>query len=148
MGKKSNLLYIVDDGQDYRFLVEQTFKRFIPQYNVQFFASGDELVAHITHEMAMLEPNSGSLRPDLILLDMHMPGQNGLQTLTELRRHSVWRSVPVVMKSNASSQSERDACYEAGANSFLIKPVGMEQLREMLATICHYWLRMNQLPSA
>lgn len=146
MKKDRGQVYIVDDEYDYRFLVEQVFMRFLPQYTVRFFTSGDDLLRHMFAQTAEHDYLEADL-PGLVLLDMHMPGQGGLQTLLEVRQHKVWKQIPIVMMSNASSQQERDSCYAAGVNSFLIKPIGLNQLLETMETVCKYWLLMNQAPS-
>ncbi|GAB3966593.1 hypothetical protein GCM10028806_07280 [Spirosoma terrae] len=146
MRNGSGQVYIVDDEYDYRFLVEQVFMRFLPQYTVRFFTSGDDLLGHVLSQTTQGE-YLGNDFPSLILLDMHMPGQNGLQTLLEVRQHKVWKQIPIVMMSNATSQQERDSCYIAGVNSFLIKPIGLNRLLETMEAVCKYWLQLNQAPS-
>jgi CheY-like chemotaxis protein len=146
MRNDSGEVYIVDDEYDYRFLVEQVFIRFLPQYNVRFFTSGDDLLRHILAPTAQGGEQRADL-PGLVLLDMHMPGHNGLQTLMEIRQHKIWKQIPIVMMSNFSSQQERDSCYAAGVNSFLIKPIGLNQLLETMDAVCKYWLQLNQSPS-
>jgi CheY-like chemotaxis protein len=129
-------IFIVDDGADYRFLTEQIFTRFLPQYSVRFFASGDELYQHI-----LIKPTA---RPELIILDLHMPGLSGEQILTFVKKHPQWHYIPVIMMSNTVDQIEIAACYDAGANSFLAKPDGMTQFKEIFESVCTYWLKFNR----
>jgi CheY-like chemotaxis protein len=128
-------VYIVDDGADYRFLVEQIFARFLPQYTVTMFAGGDALLSHLETSLA---------RPALILLDLHMPGLSGQQTLTLLKQNPHWKSIPVVIVTSSSSAQDIQACYEAGANSCLVKPLGLELIRQRLTLICDYWMDTNR----
>ncbi|WP_461117481.1 response regulator [Spirosoma jeollabukense] len=144
-----SMLYVVDDEADYRFLVNQVFNRFLPQYTVRFFASGFELYEHILTESGP----SGSAgranrqaRPGLILLDLRMPDFSGLQTLTYLKQHLYWRRIPAVIMSNSLSIEEKAACYDAGANSFLHKPTDLNQLTETMQSVCTYWLEFNRSP--
>lgn len=137
------MLYVVDDGEDYRFLLQQIFTRFLPQYSARQFASGNALQEHI-----QTEPEGAG--PSLILLDLNMPGLSGLQTLVLLKQSlsgeqpSRWSSVPVVMMSNSASSQDIEACYRAGANSFLVKPADFDELRTLIEATCRYWLEMNQ----
>ncbi|MEN3311586.1 MAG: hypothetical protein V7645_915 [Actinomycetota bacterium] len=62
------------------------------------------------------------VRPDLILLDMMMPGQSGLEVLAELRRDPELRGIPVVMLTARAQVTDRDAAHLAGADRFLAKP--------------------------
>jgi DNA-binding response OmpR family regulator len=65
---------------------------------------------------------SRSILPDLILLDMMMPGRTGLEVLTELRREPELAATPVVMLTARTQEADRAAATEAGADRFLPKP--------------------------
>ncbi len=62
------------------------------------------------------------VQPDLILLDMMMPGQSGLEVLAELRRDPKLRGIPVVMLTARAQVTDREAAQLAGADCFLAKP--------------------------
>jgi CheY-like chemotaxis protein len=62
------------------------------------------------------------VRPDLILLDMMMPGRNGLEVLAELRTDASFASTPVIMLTASAQQTDRSAAFEQGATQFLAKP--------------------------
>lgn len=131
------MVFIVDDGADYRFLLQQVFGRFLPQYPVRFFADGDDLRRHVL---------TGGERPRVILLDLDMPILNGQQTLRFLKQQPVWNRIPVVIMTSSADAGDMETCYEAGASSLLIKPSDFEQMRQNLGLICQYWLTMNRLP--
>lgn len=127
-------VYVVDDTDDYRFLVQQVFARFMPQYTATFFSGGDALLQLL---------QSQSKQPALILLDLHMPDMSGQQTLRQLKQNPVWKLIPVVVITSSSSAQEVQACYEAGANSCLVKPMDMEAMRQLLEQVCLYWIDIN-----
>ena len=133
--RESSTVYIVDDEADYRFLIQQVFARYLPQYTVSLFSGGNALVDH-------LKTNAG--RPALILLDLHMPGMNGQQTLSQLKQEPNWKSIPVVMVTSATSAHEIQSCYETGANSCLAKATGLDPMRQQLSLICDYWIHTNR----
>jgi CheY-like chemotaxis protein len=62
------------------------------------------------------------VQPDLILLDMMMPGKSGLEVLAELRRDPELRDIPVVMLTARAQVTDREAARLAGADRFLAKP--------------------------
>ncbi|KAB7729384.1 response regulator [Rudanella paleaurantiibacter] len=135
-------VYIVDDTADYRFLVQQIFDRFLTQYRVAFFAGGDALLTHL-RRIPTPSPGADTALPALILLDLHMPGLDGKQTLTQLKDDPALKNIPVVIVTSSSSAEEIRACYEAGANSCLPKPVGIEAMQQLLGLTCHYWVDTN-----
>lgn len=64
-------------------------------------------------------------RPDLVLLDLGLPDQDGLEVITSIR---LWSSVPVIVISARGQEEEKVKCLEAGADDYLTKPFGMAEL--------------------
>jgi len=62
------------------------------------------------------------VQPDLILLDMMMPGRSGLEVLAELRRDPELHAIPIVMLTARAQVTDREAASLAGADRFLAKP--------------------------
>lgn len=133
--ENARLVYIVDDAPDYRFLLGAIFTRHLPAYQPRFFESGNALVYSLFR---------GLERPRLILLDRHMPGRNGHNTLEIIKQHPDWQVVPVAMISSDASAHEIEDCYRSGANSFLRKPTEFRHLKQLIEATCRYWLELNQ----
>lgn len=138
------MVYLVDDAADYRFLVQQVFKLFLPQYPLRLFADGMELIQSIEAPTDL----SGAELPKLLLLDVDMPKLSGTQTLERLQKYPAWQFVPIVMLSNRADDSFVSACYERGACSFLHKPLDLEQMKTVMGLLCHYWLDLNRTGTA
>src|SRR5215208_998674 len=68
--------------------------------------------------------------PDLLILDINMPEVSGLDFLEFLRRRKEWKELPVIMLSSEASDSTVDKALQMGANSYLIKPVTIEELEK------------------
>jgi PAS domain S-box-containing protein len=71
-------------------------------------------------------------RPDLILLDLHLPDLSGEEVLTRLRRLDETREIPVIVVTADATDAARTATVEALADGFVTKPVGVEQLLELV----------------
>lgn len=82
--------------------------------------------------------------PALILLDLNLPKRNGLEVLRELRNHPNTRLVPVVILTSSLEPSDRLNAYQAGANSYLRKPVDFDEFVHVAQQVGSYWLRLNQ----
>ena len=68
-------------------------------------------------------------RPDVLLMDVHLPNANGLDVLDQVRANDETRGVPVVMASGLNLESE---CLQHGANDFLLKPYMPDHLLRLL----------------
>lgn len=73
--------------------------------------------------------------PDLIVLDMMMPGRSGLEILAELRREPAFASTPVIMLTARAQATDRAAASEAGADHYLAKPFSPRELRSIVDTL-------------
>lgn len=84
--------------------------------------------------------------PDLVVLDFHLPGFNGLEILRELRKQERTRYVPIVMLSLLESDRDLSDCLAEGANSCIRKPQDPEVYVEHVALTIRYWLTLDQRP--
>ncbi len=115
-------------------------------------ASGVPLTLHVARDgaeaLAMLFNVSGSqLSPDLIVLDLNMPKLDGIAVLVKLRQEKRTRLTPVVMLTSSAQPDDVARAYEAGANSYLAKPLNTSRMEELVGEMTRYWLRDNRLPS-
>ena len=72
------------------------------------------------------------VRPDLILLDLKLPGLNGFDVLEALRSDASLRAIPVVVLSTSSADADRSRVATLGALGYLDKPVDVDALRRLL----------------
>jgi CheY-like chemotaxis protein len=71
-------------------------------------------------------------RPQVILMDMRMPGMNGIATMAVLRSNPATANIPVIALSSNAFQSEIKKCMDAGAFQYLTKPYKIEQLMALI----------------
>jgi len=72
--------------------------------------------------------------PDLIILDINLPEVSGLDMLEFLRRRREWKALPVVMLSSEATDTIVDKALELGADSYVMKPVTIEELEKAMGT--------------
>lgn len=87
-------------------------------------------------------------RPDLILLDLNLPGRSGHEILQELKADRALRSVPVVVLSTSGAERDVVKAYQLGANSFVSKPMDVEDFTRAIHGVQDYWFRLVCLPGA
>lgn len=83
-------------------------------------------------------------QPFFVLLDMKLPKLSGLEVLRSLRANPLTALVPVIMLTSSSEQSDMQACYRSGANSFVHKPVDFASFTQKLTCLQTYWLGVNE----
>ncbi|GGH35063.1 response regulator [Dyadobacter endophyticus] len=148
MSKKE--IYLVEDSSDFRQLLRGIFTKFLPEYHVRFFQGGQELYQYMVFQSA--EQFQGR-RPALIILDLQLPNINGVELLKLIRQtpgnsETEWKTIPAVILSGSTSQDDINHCYQAGANSYFVKPIDFEELQTLLKTLCRYWIDYNRLAKA
>lgn len=85
--------------------------------------------------------------PAIILLDLNMPGLDGRDVLLAIKTNEVLQSIPVIIFTTSSNSKDVATCYQAGANSYLTKPIAYTELEEKVRLIVHYWLEASELPA-
>jgi chemotaxis family two-component system response regulator Rcp1 len=78
--------------------------------------------------------------PDLILLDLNLPGIDGCQVLTKIKSDPFLRMIPVVILTTSDREEDIRQTYQAGANTYISKPAEYPRYRELVATLRHYWV--------
>ena len=82
------------------------------------------------------------LRPDLVLLDIMLPEEDGLSVLKKLRGSALWRELPVVMLTAKNAEYDRVVGLDAGADDYISKPFGMMELLARINAV----LRRTEIP--
>lgn len=85
-------------------------------------------------------------RPSMILLDLNLPGTDGRQVLATVKSDENLKTIPVLIFSGSKHEADVNACYEAGANSYIPKPLDMNGLHETMACIKDFWFETAMLP--
>jgi len=84
--------------------------------------------------------------PQLILLDLNMPGLDGRRTLEIIKGDEKLCTIPVVVLTTSADRRDVERCYELGASTYIQKPVSFEGLAEAVRTMTDYWFGIALLP--
>lgn len=90
--------------------------------------------------------NENGYVPDVIILDLNMPVKDGRQTLLELKSDIKYKHIPVFILSTSSAPFDVTTAYNSGANLFLVKPHGFNEMIEMLTNILTLLHKYISLP--
>jgi CheY-like chemotaxis protein len=138
-------LLIVEDDPNDILLVQRALRRAGIDLATRTAGNVAQARAYLSGE-APFEDRLANPLPRLVLLDLKMPGGSGVDLLTWMRARPELRRIPVIMLTSSHEQGDVNRAYDAGCNSYLVKPVAFEDLQEMLTVFGQYWLKHNTHP--
>ena len=128
-------ILVVDDLEANRNLLTRLLKQ---DGHVVFTANdGAEAIERVAHD-----------EPNLVLMDVMMPGMNGLEACRELKRQASTRLIPVVLITGLQGSKERIRGIDAGADDFLTKPFNAQELRARVRSLLRIKRYLDDLDSA
>jgi len=83
-------------------------------------------------------------QPRVVLLDIKLPLVDGIEVLKAIRADEKTRAIPVVMLTSSAEDRDLKACYDLGANSYIVKPVDIEQFFAAIQQVGVYWMVLNR----
>jgi CheY-like chemotaxis protein len=144
--RDATILLVEDDLGDQE-LVKRAFQSSKIRNRLTIVNNGEEALDYLLHRNAFSTADSAP-RPDLILLDLNMPKVNGRQVLEQVKADSKLRSIPIVVLTTSQHEEDIFRAYDLGVNSYVTKPVTMQNLVELIGKLEEYWFRIVVLPEA
>lgn len=84
--------------------------------------------------------------PNLILLDLKLPGIDGFDVLRQVKAAPILKRIPVIILTSSKEEGDRALSYDIGANSYLVKPITFGGFLDVVRMIDGYWLSLNVAP--
>jgi CheY-like chemotaxis protein len=137
-------ILLVEDNEDDAVLTMDALKDGRVRNNVTWVHDGVSALAYLRRE----GEHAHATRPDLILLDHHMPRKNGLQVLEEIKQDPKLRQIPVVMMTMSSDDHIILKAYDLQVNCYVTKPVDLDQFLSVVKSIEQFWFTVVKLPPA
>ncbi|MFA5943882.1 MAG: response regulator [Candidatus Thermoplasmatota archaeon] len=137
------LLFVDDSPADREFLA-MAFRRKFPAVDVK-------LAEDANSTMALLRgfgPNLQAQGPNLVLMDLKIPGKDGIAILKEIRADPALHHLPVVMLTSSRLEEDIARSYDAGANAYIPKPADALGYGDLAADIHRFWADVSLLPGA
>lgn len=136
-----HILLIEDNPADVE-LTRQCFLESRIPNEIHAVADSDSTFAFLRRS----EPYTTVPSPDLMLLDLNLPGIDGREILAAIKRDPDFQTIPVVVLTTSDADDDILEAYRLQANSYFRKPVDLDEFIELADTICTYWFRYVQLP--
>ena len=138
------ILLVEDSPEDFE-TTQRAFRKAGLKNPIVLCADGDEALDFLHRRGRFADPALAP-RPGIILLDLNLPGTDGRQVLEEVKSSPELRHIPVIVLTTSSDERDVAACYQAGANSYVQKPVDMDGFMRAIARLNDYWFEVVILP--
>jgi CheY-like chemotaxis protein len=137
MSKLFQILLVEDDPFDADLTTRELIK--IPLANdIVHFHTGDEALKWLLDQ----DP----IEIAVILLDLNMPGMNGIEFLQQVKSHARLRKIPVVVITSSQEHPDVQICYDLGVNAYATKPVRRQEFKEAIRAVGLFWAVVNHPP--
>lgn len=136
------VLLIEDDAADIELTEEALSEAEFP-VNLNAVRNGIEAIAYLQKA----NPFQDIKIPDLILLDLNLPGMSGKEILQAIRQDSDLRHIPIAVLTTSQSQQDVNDSYKLGANCYVSKPVGLDEFNGVIQALEHFWFTTAKIPS-
>lgn len=137
-----DILLVEDNPADAR-IFETALRDASSRARTYWIASGEEALDFL--EQRGRFEKIGPVK--IVVLDLNLPGQGGLETLKRIKRDPNVSAIPVIVLSSTMSQAEIDLGYSLGANAFFQKPITLERYIELVRVLAQHWLDLARLPA-
>lgn len=144
--RKSITILMADDDNDDCLLAQEVLEALQVVERLDIVKDGVALMNYLYRREEYKTLKDCPL-PGLILLDLHMPKKDGMESLREIKSDPVLRRIPIVVLSSSEEEEDIYASYDNGATSFIAKSVTFASLAEVVTEIARYWLEIVELPS-
>jgi chemotaxis family two-component system response regulator Rcp1 len=138
----SPLVFVVDDNPADRRIIIEALKESLASVDIEEYSTGAPVVKRIrsghSHNLNL---------PDLIFLDLNMPGMDGHEVLSLLKKDESYRRIPIVVLSGSVASADVKEAYSNHANCYLQKPSSLDGYLEAIGDCARLWLNVAVRPN-
>jgi len=129
--RRDKPILLVDDDEVDQMTVRRALKDIHVTNRLDIAGDGEEALAYLNDD--------SNQKPGIILLDLNMPRINGIEFLTEIKKDSELKKIPVVVLTTSKEEQDKVNSFELGISGYMLKPVDYSQFVEVVRTIDLYW---------
>jgi CheY-like chemotaxis protein len=132
-------IVIVEDNPDHALIIKKGIEA--NDCRVSHYEDGHKAVE------ACRANTVGDEKPNLVFLDINLPGMDGFGVLECLRKLEKFKHIPIVMLTTSARQKEVERAYGLGANGYVVKSENFQQFMAKLQAVKNYWFCTVELPT-
>ncbi|MCB9852320.1 MAG: response regulator [Phycisphaerales bacterium] len=142
--KPAVVLLVEDDLADQE-LTRRALVEDVVRVDLQIVNSGSEAMAYLQRRGKYANPLD-SPRPDMILLDLNLPGMSGREVLQAIRKDPALKNLVVVVLTTSEQDADITNSYDLHCHSFVTKPVNVNRFLSIIRDLGRYWFELVTLP--
>jgi CheY-like chemotaxis protein len=143
MIKPQRILYVEDNINDIE-LTLSALRECNLSERVDIVSNGIEAIDYLFYRGKYA--NREKMTPSFVLLDIKMPGLDGIEVLKILRDSLEYKNLPVVMLTSSKIELDVKTSYKIGANGFVVKPINFDDFTKAIKGIGYFWATLNVSP--
>ena len=141
MSADQNILLVEDNRMDIELTID-AFEQNLTTSKVYVAETGEVAIDYLLGRNSYADRSKYPL-PDLILLDLKMPGMSGQEILKKIKTTTDTKKIPVIVLTSSQEHHDLKECYNNGANSYILKPVSYEGFLDVIRKVDEYWFQLN-----
>ncbi len=141
-GSRNLEVLLIEDNPAQILVLQEILEESGVALDLRVFEDGEAALAALRGESGKKKPT----RPDLIMLDLNLPGKDGRQILKEIKTDQKLQVIPVIVLSTSQADEDIRQCYRLGANCYIIKPVDLDEFIKIIRAIESFWCHTARLP--
>ena len=144
MNTSAHILLVEDNRMDVELTLD-AFREVRLENQVSVARDGQEALDYLFGQGKYADRKEYPL-PDIILLDLKMPGIDGFGVLRKVKNTPILKRIPIIVLTSSTDEGDRTLSYDNGVNSYLVKPVSFGGFLEVVSKIENYWISLNVGP--
>lgn len=133
--QKNHQIVIAEDNEDDYLLTRDAMQEAKLPVDLAWVKDGEELLNYLRRQPA-----------ELILLDLNMPKKSGKEALKEIKASTLLRRIPVIAFTTSGSETDIEATFDLGVNSYIQKPIGFDRFVSTMKILYEYWFTVSKRP--
>ena len=138
-----NLLLCEDNPGDL-YLIENSFYKSKIEYSIDKILNGNEVMQYLRQEAKY----QYATRPDILILDLNLPGKHGFEIIEEIKADPLLRAIPIVVLTSSKAKEDVLTSYQLQASCYIVKPSDLQAFLNATRQIENFWLNLVELPQA
>jgi chemotaxis family two-component system response regulator Rcp1 len=136
-------IMLIEDNQGDVMMFRRALNAVESKSRLSVYEDGNKAMEYLLN----LGTNLKTIRPELVVLDLKLPGKNGLELLKFLKTDDSLKRIPVIVMTDSDSAKDISDVYDLFANCFIIKPLDSDEYMKYIEYIDSFWSAVVKLPN-